>query len=113
MIYVPPIPIEVLIHTAEYHEYDGSPYGEGFKAPITLEFVRVEPKQSFLASGTNETVVADSLLIYDTVNSQPIDVDFKEDSKIVFDGKEMYIKSVAKHYAFDPLKPHHQELRLI
>lgn len=109
---IPPIPKELLPHTIEYHEYDGSSrYGEDWKEPITIEHVRVEPNRSKQNSVPDEEMVSviGCNIFYDCVNSYPQEINFIPKSKIVWNGREMYLDSYDDMYGFAPT-PHHKVL---
>ncbi|HFJ9375105.1 TPA: putative minor capsid protein [Bacillus nitratireducens] len=117
MINIIPIPRHLLIHTVEYHEYIGEDDTWGgssasYAPPITLKHVRVQPNEKVYNATTGDSVTFQSILFHDAVNSSPADQTFKEKSKIVWNGKEMFIKEVEPHYTTNPNRPHHTELYL-
>lgn len=107
-----PIRLSLLIHTVQYLEYIGENStwgGSGDYAPaVTIERVRVEPKQTVVSNGNGESIVMQSLLFHDSVYSTPID--FKDKSKIIFNGKEMIVKKINEFY--DRSSLHHVEVGL-
>lgn len=105
---VAPIPKGLLIHTVTYEEMTKSEWGNSFAAPVTIENVRIEPKNTLSRNGTGSTVTSDTLLFWDSVHSTPCA--FVEDSKVTFSGREMIVVSVSDYY--DESKLHHKEVRL-
>lgn len=118
MINVIPIPLHMLIHTVEYHEYIGE-NGEwggsesSYAEPIILKRVRVQPNERLYNTSTGDSVTFQSILFHDSVNSSPSKQTFKEKSKIVWNGKEMFIKEVEPLYTTNADRPHHTEVILI
>jgi Minor capsid protein len=111
-----PIPLPLLIHTVEYRECIGNGrYGETFADPITIERVRLEPIASYRRkTGEREREKPNEsyVLFFDMTYSKPL-VDFKEKSKVIFQGKEYSVIRVSKFYAFDGMTPHHIEVMLL
>jgi len=108
---VKPIPLHLLIHTVEYHEYDSnSPFQDSYKAPVSIEFVRVEPSNKLITNSNGESITSKATLFVDATFSNPIP-NFVEKSKIVFEGKEYYVHVVDTLYAMINT-PHHWELIL-
>lgn len=109
---VKPIPKKLLIHEVKYEEfYEDDRYGEGYKLPITLKNVRVQVGSAFSRSNTNENISYQAMLIYDVKNSSTsVPFEFKEKSKVTFNGKTMLVQKVNPVYAFTL---HHYELELI
>lgn len=106
-----PIPKHTLIHEVEYHEYEGERFTDGpaYKDPVIIKFVRLEFGSSVVMSADRKDILYDSLMFVDAKHSKPIP-EFVEDSKVVFKGKELYIKKVNPVYA---RKLHHYEIGLI
>lgn len=114
MVKVPPIPLFLLIHSAEYHEYDpDSRYGEAWKAPVQLTKVRFEPNRTMQNQVPFDGAMSNVGLnmFYCCTNSKPLNLNFTEKSKIVWNGRELHINSFDKLYAFEDT-PHHWELAL-
>ena len=107
---IAPIPLYLLIHTVIYEEYQDNSdgYGEGYKDPVTLRNVRVEPVSSLRRSNTTETQTFNSILFFDMTHSTP-QVNFVEKSKVTFNGQEMVVSKVNPMYS---LKLHHYEIEL-
>lgn len=111
MTSIRPMPKAVLIHEVEYAEYTESDrYGKGYKDPVTLTNVLVQPTSNINRSNVVESVAYSSLMFYDCTNSKPQNIEFKKNSKITFNGKEMVINKINPIYTFDL---HHIELELI
>lgn len=107
---IPPIPKELLIHTIEYYEYDSnSRYGDDWKEPVTVEFVRVEPNRAMQNSVPFDEIesVIGVTIFYDCTHSTPINVVTK--SKIVWNSREMYLNSFDEMYGIETT-PHHKVL---
>lgn len=111
-----PIPDFLLIHQVEYHEYLGNDgYDDTYAPPVVVEKVRVQPVKSGAqptGESNRERPSGTLMLFYDCEKSSP-HVDFKVDSKVVFEGKNYTVTSVTPVYAFDPDRPHHIEVRLV
>jgi hypothetical protein len=108
---VKPIPLHVLIHTVEYHEYDPeSSYQDSYKDPVTINNVRVEPSSKVVTNSNGESVTSKAIVFVDSTFSNPIP-NFVEKSKIIFNGKEYYLQVVDTLYALSDT-PHHWELIL-
>lgn len=110
-----PIPLSLLIHEVTYEEYLGSGrYGETYAQPVTLKKVRMEPVLS-QQQRTSATVREQSLdryvLYFDMTYSEPL-VNFKEKSKVTFNGQTYTVAKVSELYAFDST-PHHIEVMLL
>ena len=86
---------KVLVHEFEYSEYIGQDrykqpeYGE----PITIERVRVDESSVFSRDGDQKKILANAIIfLYNGLSSYfgP----FKEQSKVVFNGKEYIIQKI-------------------
>ncbi|MBM7585846.1 hypothetical protein JOC86_002388 [Bacillus pakistanensis] len=105
-----PIPVSLLIHEVTYEEPipDDGWSEESYKPAITLKNVRVESSSNIKRTNTGEQILYKSLLIVDVVNSSPIP-EFKEKSKVTFNGDVMYVNKVNPIHAFTL---HHYEIEL-
>ncbi|QEL88480.1 putative minor capsid protein [Bacillus mycoides] len=117
MINIIPIPMHMLIHTVEYHEYIGEDdiwggSSASYAPPVVLKRVRVQPNEKVYITTTGDSVTFQSILFHDSINSEFPNHIFKEKSKIVWNGKEMFIKEVEPLYTTNPNRPHHTELYL-
>ncbi|XQY90645.1 putative minor capsid protein [Metabacillus sp. HB246100] len=111
---IKPIPKKILIHTVTYEEWvegDGITTEDGFKAPVTLSNVRVQHVSDLTVNTNNKELKYDAILFFDMKNSKASGkFTFVEESKITFEGKEMFIQKVDPVYAFEL---HHYELGLV
>ena len=109
-----PIPLQLLIHSLTYEEFvpgDGFETEEGFKPAVTLSNVRVESVSNIKRSNNGEELQYKALLFFDVVNSKSSGpFEFKEKSRVIFDGKTMYVNKVNPVYGFSL---HHYEVELI
>jgi hypothetical protein len=112
MIFVKPIPIEVLIHEAVYEEISSNTrYGEAFLPPVTLKNIRINHEKSLQRSSNSEGKNIKATMFFDLVNSRASgEFEFKEKSKLTFDGLVMQVQKVNPVYAS---KLHHYEVELI
>ena len=83
MINVIPIPLHMLIHTVEYHEYIGEDDTWGgssssYAPPVVLKRVRVQPNERLYNTSTGDSVTFEATLFHDSVNSSPANQVFKE-----------------------------------
>jgi hypothetical protein len=110
-----PIPLPLLIHSVEYRErIDDDRWGEKFADPVTIERVRVQPIASYRRkTGEREREKPNEsfVLFFDMKNSCPL-VNFKEKSKVIFQGKEYSVIRVSEFHAFDTTS-HHIEVMLL
>lgn len=104
-----PIPMTHLIHTVDYYEKIDGRYEGSFAAPVIIEHVLLNYSYSMKKSGEGKEKVLKGILFIDCVNSHPV-VEMKAGSKVVFDGKELFIKDIKPVYA---LELHHYEVELI
>lgn len=110
---IKPISKEVLIHEVTYEEFvpgDGFETEDGFKEPITLTNVLVQYLSNIARNNIAEALNYNALLFFDVVNSKSSGVfEFKEKSRVTFDGKQMIVEKINPIYAF---KLHHYEVGL-
>lgn len=108
---IKPMPKALLIHTAQYEEYEGKGrYGDEFKGPIALTNILIQPVSNIKRNNIGDSVGYNSLMFFDCINSRPKHINFTEKSKITFNGQEMIINKINPIYAFNL---HHYELELI
>lgn len=106
---VKPIPLQLLIHTISYQEYyNNDGLGSGFKEPVTINNVRVDPVTSVIRSSLRDDTEANSVIFIDRTHSTPY-LEFKEKSKITFKSKAYEIVQV-KTLFDDQELPHHYEV---
>jgi Minor capsid protein len=110
---IKPIPKCVLTHTVVYEEFqkgDGINTEERYKPSVELLNVRVQYLSEMKNSTSAEEQLYDALLLFDVVNSKAAgDFEFIEKSKVVYNGKTMFVKKVNPVEAF---KLHHWEIGL-
>jgi hypothetical protein len=111
---VKPIPKHVLTHTVTYEEWvegDGINTESEFKAPVTLLDVRVQSLSNIKRNANSEQLLYEAMLFFDVVNSSSDGpFTFMEKSKVIFDGKTMFVEKVNPVEAFSL---HHYEVGLI
>ena len=106
---VRPIPRQLLPHTVIYEEFEGGGrYGETYKDPVTLQFVRVDELTSRALSQLSDGDRHTHTLVYDVVSSMAEKpVQFTVKSKVTFEGQELTVQKVVKAQAFNQI--HHYE----
>lgn len=109
-----PIPKALLRHTILYHEKNNDVkdlryHNDGYKDPITISNVCIQPSFSKRNTSSGEEKSYKSLLIIDGFNSSPVIKPIYL-SKIVFDDEEMIVQNVKEFY--DKGKLHHYEVDL-
>lgn len=109
------IPKHLLIHTVQYHEYNGTSGGWGggsgtFLPAIAYKHVRVEPSTQLLTDSTGNSVTARGVMFIDMRHSDYNNNMPKEKSKITFEGKEFVVGQVDYLYA---RTLHHLEVYLV
>ncbi|MRG87002.1 putative minor capsid protein [Salinibacillus xinjiangensis] len=108
---IKPIPKQLLIHTIEYEEFtENNGWDDSWAPPVTIQNVRVEPISRLNRSSNSEGEQANHVVIVDRVHSSHYP-EFKEKSKITFDGNSREVVEVKPFYAFGKT-PHHYELGL-
>jgi hypothetical protein len=110
---VKPIPVHLLPDTVQYEEFqegDGISSSDGYKAPVTLEHVRVQYLSNIKRNTNSEELLYEAMLFYDVINSDPSGpFEFIQKSKVTFDGKTMIVEKVNPVVA---IKLHHYEIGL-
>lgn len=107
------IPRKLLIHTATYEEYipGDSWTPAGFKPAVMLQNVRIDKGSRLTRNNTGEQILYNALLFYDAENSSADgEFEFKEQSKLTFNGDTMTVNKVNEIYAY---RFHHYEVELI
>lgn len=112
MLNIKPIPKKLLIHEATYEEFDtNNRYGETYFAPVTLKNIRINFERSLNRSGDTESKNIKATMFFDLRNSSATgEFEFKEKSKLTFEGLVMQVQKINPVYA-DTL--HHYEVELI
>lgn len=108
-----PIPKKLLIHEAVYEEYvpGDSWTPAGYKPAVTLQNVRIDVGSRLTRSGNGEQILYNALLFYDAENSSASGAfEFKEQSKLTFDGDTMTVNKVNPLCGY---RLHHYEVELI
>lgn len=110
---VKPIPMHLLVHTAQYEEFqegDGITSSDGYKAPVTLKNVRVQYLSNVKRNTNSEELLYEAMLFYDAINSLSSGpFEFVEKSRVTIDGKIMIVEKVNPVVA---IKLHHYEIGL-
>lgn len=114
-MYIKPLPKSWLIHSIIYKgileekdDYGNPQYGDS----ILINYVRYDPTVVFSRDNTQNKIVADGVIFVDTVNSTPLP-NFKEESTIIFEGRELTLKKVMPCYHPTKNTIHHYELEVI
>ena len=107
-------PIEFLIHSIEYVDRIGEDDWQKpvYAEPVVIEKVRVDEGSQYSTTGEGKQLLYNGLIFIYAGLSSPI-VDFKEESKIRFNGKEMTITSVIPVYEPYANKLYSVELEVI
>lgn len=97
---VQPIPKRMLIHEIQYSAYDGvNDFGKpSFSAPVTIKHVRVDDSTVFSRDTLQTKVLADAVIFVDCTHSTNVPAEFKEQSKITFNGKSYVIQKAIPVY---------------
>lgn len=112
---VRPLPKKWLIHSIIYEGYTGQKdafQNPVYDDPITINHVRYDPSTVFSRDNTQTKIVADGVIYVDAVNSSPVP-EFREQSKVTLNGREMIIQKVIPCYHPTKNKIHHWELEVI
>lgn len=113
---VKPIRRDLLIYEVSFYEkntetsdsgWGGEP-GE-YKEPVAIKNVRLEPKDKIVTTGDGEEIQSDTTMFVDAVFSDK--ANWMYDSKVVFNGREYYVKQALPFYAREN-EVHHWEVRL-
>lgn len=114
-MYIKPLPKSWLIHSIAYagiqEEKDdfGNPQ---YDDPMEIMFIRFDPTTVFSRDNTQNKIVAEGVIFVDVVNSTPIP-NFKEESIITFEGRELTLKKIVPCYHPTKNVIHHYELEVI
>jgi len=111
---VRPLPKRWLIHSIKYEGYAGKDDWSNpqYEEPITINHVRYDDSSVFSRDTTQTKILADGVIFVDVKNSSPIP-DFKEESKITFNDRELTLKKVVPCYYPDKNEVRHYELEVI
>lgn len=111
-----PIPLKLLFHSVDYHEYKGSDDGwngdpNSYAEAITIENVRVEPITLIARNNVRDDTEGQSVVFIDRTNTKPFRKPV-ERSKISFNGIDYEVNNVKAYYDENPDQPHHYEVIL-
>ena len=112
---IPTLPKDWLIHTIEYNGYTGKKDGWGnpaYEPKIIIENVRYDETTVFSRDNTQSKIVANGIIFVDATHSNPIP-DFKEESLILINGRELTLKKIVTCYYPNENRVHHYELEVI
>lgn len=112
---VRPLPKSWLIHSIVYELYTGKK--DDFQNPVyddlvTIKHVRYDDSTVFSRDNTETKVLADGVIFVDAVHSKPVP-EFKEQSKVNFNGRELMLQKVVPCYYPNKDAIHHYELEVI
>lgn len=109
-----PLPKRWLIHSIAYEAFKGIDSWDNpiYDKPITIDNVRFDDSTVFSRDSTQSKIVAEAVVFIDAKHSTP-KVDFKEQSKITFNGKDYILKKVIPCYHPTKNKIRHFELEVI
>lgn len=108
-----PISPGLLVHTVQFYKKNGNDTKgkPSYDEPVTVEMVRVDPSTSLRKTDSGDFIQLTALLFYDCFFSQPEGISFSLNDKIVFEGKEHFVKSVEKDMGYNQY--HHFEIGLV
>lgn len=112
---VRPLPKSWLIHSIVYEGYTGDKDDWGkpvYEPPLPINHVRYDDTSVFSRDTTQTKILADGVIFVDAKNSDPIP-EFKEESKITFNGRKLTLKKIVPCYYPDKNAIRHWELEVI
>lgn len=112
---VRPLPKRWLVHQIIYEGYTGEKdefQKPMYDAPMIINHVRYDQSTVFSRDSSQTKIVAEGVIFVDAVNSSPVP-EFKEESKITFNGRVLTLKKVKPLYYPDKNEVHHWELEVI
>lgn len=111
---VRPLPKRWLIHSIEYYRHLGEDDWSNpiYDNPITIENVRFDDSTVFSRDTTQTKILADAVIFVDSTHSKPIP-EFKEESRITFNGRELTLKKIIPCYYPHKNEVRHWELEVI
>lgn len=111
---VRPLPKSWLIHSIIYEEYKGIDDWDNpsYGAQSIINHVCFDDSTVFSRDSDQNKIVADAVIFIDAKYSEPI-TDFKERSRITFNGIEYVLKKVIPCYHPTKNEIHHYELEVI
>lgn len=110
----PPIPKIMLPHTIAYRAFNGTDdFGNAaYGDPVTIERVRFDETTIFSRDGTQTRILANGVIFVDAINSAPL-LDFKEQSLVIFNNRELVVQKVIPCYQPFSADIHHYELEVL
>lgn len=87
---------KMLVDSFIYEEYKGFDdvwQTESFADPVTVEKVRIDRSTVYSRDSTQSKIIAESVIFCFASATSPFK-DFKEESRVTFDGKQFIIKKV-------------------
>lgn len=109
---IQPIPKRMLKDIVNYSSYNlDSGEGASYGTPTLLSNVKVEEKKVFYTAQDGNEVVGNAVLFYDYVNSKGLIGEFKNQSKIGYNGRTYHIVDT-ETLRGNSTKPHHYEVLL-
>lgn len=86
---------ELLVHKFEYYEYLGTDryHNPSYLEPVVVENVRVDYTKVYSRNREEKKLIATAVIFCYAGLTEPFE-DFKEQSKVVFNGKEHTIEQV-------------------
>ena len=111
-MYIKPIPLKLLNDKAILRPFikdtrDGKEYGKDIK----LTNISLSHTAKYSGSNKSQYTRHNAVLFYDTVNSSPKNMEFKEKDMIIYNGKKMIVERVVTPN-WTSQKIHHYELEL-
>ncbi len=104
------IPKNLLIHNVIYNEYIADDWNKNqYADSVEVNNVRIDYLSDLQIASIAENKRYRATMFYDVVNSTPLDLKFKEKSKIILDDITFYIVGIKYLYTE---KLHHLEVML-
>lgn len=93
------VPKVMLNESFSYQEYLGQDrYSEAsYASPVNVNHVRIDRTSNYTAGVGGETLLWTAVIFVYPTASKGVPSDFKEKSKVIFDGKDHYINSVVEN----------------
>ena len=111
---VRPLPKRWLIHEMDYYPpAEKDSWGNIIESdPIRIKHVRYDNSTVFSRDSTQTKIVADGVIFVDAKHSSPIP-EFKEDTKVKINGRELTIKKIIPCYHPTKNEVRHYELEVV
>lgn len=110
-----PLPKNWLIHQIIYSGYTGKKddfQKPVYDVPVIINHVRFDDSTVFSRDNSQNKIVAEAVIFVDSVNSSPVPI-FKEQSVIIFKGKQYTLKKVVPCYYPTEDRVRHWELEVV